>query len=105
MKPVYRTEDRGHHESDREVAERRSQMTPSNPSDASEEKAVVSVSIPVTIGGYTGQRDQWESLSRKMEVTLDGSNIVLREVGGVGRLVIIPRHGLESAIAVLGTLA
>lgn len=78
-------------------------LTPSNPSD--EVKPVVIVSIPVQFGGYTGQRDQWESATRTMGVELDGANIVLTDTGGsLGTKVTIPKHGLEAALAILGTL-
>lgn len=101
----YRTKDfhgrdiivRGHHESDQEVADRRANM----PSDPSVPK--VTVSIPVTVGSYTGQRGQWEQQAHDYVVAINGSNIVLKATDD-SREITLDRHGLEAAIAVLGTL-
>jgi hypothetical protein len=64
-------------------------------------KAVLRVSIPVKLGGYTGQRDLWEEIERDYNVSLDGDSVVLHDTGTAGRKITFDRVGLEAALAVL----
>lgn len=64
-------------------------------------KAALRVSIPVKLGGNTGQRDQWEEFERDYAVTLDGDNVVLHDTGLRGRIIRFDRRGLEAALAIL----
>jgi hypothetical protein len=63
--------------------------------------AAVKVSIPVRLGGYTGQRDAWEELQHDWTVRIVGDNIVLLEAATPQHKIEIPRAGLESALKIL----
>jgi hypothetical protein len=88
---------RGHHESDREFAERSNPMTPSNPSEPT---VALSVSIPVKFGGYTGQRDAWETHTKQMSVTLEenGDIVKLKANNSDQDQIWLPLSGLLAAI-------
>lgn len=72
----------------------------SNPSAPS---VALTVSIPVKIGGYTGQRDEWEeSTYEMMAVTVDDDgHVIFRGGGSLQRKVSFPRDALEAALRVL----
>jgi hypothetical protein len=63
--------------------------------------AVLRVSIPVKVGGFTGQRDQWEETERDFNVVIraDGK-LIFKDVGD-GTQITIDRAGLAAAVAVL----
>jgi hypothetical protein len=60
----------------------------------------ITVSIPVTLGGYTGQRDQWEEHTYNCEVTIDGDNIVLQSKGSFSRKFTLSQSQLEEAVRI-----
>lgn len=64
-------------------------------------KAVLRVSIPVKVGGYTGQRDQWTEHEQDYNVSLDGDKVVLHNTGHDGRKITFDRAGLDAALNVL----
>lgn len=89
--------DRGHHESDAEVRERFR-----NPETPKERLAVLTVSIDVTLGGYTGQRDSWEQFTEPYKVSVDGDKVILAAYNTIpGRKITFDRRGLESALKIL----
>jgi hypothetical protein len=45
----------------------------------------VIVSIPVETGGYTGQRDQWESYQNDYKVEIEDDGRVVLESGGYSK--------------------
>jgi hypothetical protein len=64
-------------------------------------EAAITVSIPVKIGGYTGQRDQWEEHTYSMAVSREGANVVLQSAAGSNRArVAFPVSALEAAIKI-----
>ena len=73
--------ERGHHESEREFAERtrRVHIPPKTDNNV---KVKVTISIPVTLGGYTGQRDEWEAHASDFKVAVDGDMLTLTQVSG-----------------------
>lgn len=96
------TAGRGHHESDAEFAER---MKPMTPPEKKEPVVTLRVSIPVLVGGYTGQRDAWEALTSDMSVAFDPGNpdkVILKQLSGhPQRMLSFSRSGLEAALRVV----
>jgi hypothetical protein len=103
---------RGHHESDWEFEQRlkaandydqRIKEERAKMNNPSEPTVALTVSIPVTIGGYTGQRDQWEQTTRQFAVTVgDDGQVILKESGGSFQTKVeFDRAGLEAALNVL----
>lgn len=71
----------------------------SNPSKA---KTKITVSIPVKVGGYTGQRDQWEETERDYVVTLgDDGTVSLQAQDGVRRKITFDPEALQEALGLL----
>ena len=64
----------------------------------------IKVTVPITIGGYTGQRDQWEEASHDMQVTGDRRNLILVGSGSFSRKIILSIDDLEAALAALDNL-
>lgn len=60
----------------------------------------IDVSIPVRVGGYTGQRDQWEEFERHYSVCIpDGELVVLEDRSpGLGRKITFSLQELQTAI-------
>lgn len=59
----------------------------------------VNVTIPVEIGGYTGQRDQWESYEREYKVAIeDDERIVLESNGYTKRKIWFDLGDLQAAV-------
>lgn len=57
------------------------------------------VSIPVETGGYTGQRDQWESASFDHKVSIeDDGRILLESPGYTGRKIWFDLEELQAAV-------
>lgn len=58
----------------------------------------ITVAIPVKIGGYTGQRDQWETHTYQMSVTLsEDATLILQSSNGQHKLD-IPWETLKRAV-------
>lgn len=63
----------------------------------------IKVSIPVKVGGYTGQRDAWEEFERDFVVRGDFSEVVLEdEHGSVKRKITFSLNDLQAALRALG---
>jgi hypothetical protein len=63
----------------------------------------VQVSIPVKLGGYTGQRDQWEEQESQWRVSGDRAEVVLEEQRGqLGRRLTFSINDLEAALRFMG---
>lgn len=77
---------------------RRSSTTPKPPV-----KAKITVSIPVKVGGYTGQRDQWEETAREFNVRLedDGHVSLSDPSGNLKRKIILDPEALQEALRIL----
>lgn len=75
------------------VAERRATMNPA--------RVALTVSIPVTLGGY-GQGD-WEEYERSMKVAVDGDTVTLSDLAGQAGTTQIKfaRSGIEAAVKIL----
>lgn len=59
----------------------------------------IGVTIPVVLGGYTGQRDAWEAHTYDCRVSLDeGDMVTLTTPGGSKRIVQFDPSDLEKAI-------
>lgn len=59
----------------------------------------IAVTISVLLGGYTGQRDQWEEHTYNATVALDeGGRVVLTTPGPTRRCVAFNPSDLEKAI-------
>jgi hypothetical protein len=59
----------------------------------------VSVSIPVEIGGYTGQRDAWESHQEDWEVKIeDDGRVLLQSHGYTKRKIWFDLEDLQRAV-------
>jgi hypothetical protein len=71
--------------------------TTSTPSDP---QVALSVSIPVDTGGYTGQRDQWETGTQQMEVLVAGDRITLKGTGSTQSAISFSKAGLLAALKV-----
>lgn len=68
----------------------------------SKAKAKVTVSIPVTVGGYTGQRDNWEQLERDYTVTVnDDGTVTLESDQHVKRKITFDPEALQEALGIL----
>lgn len=64
----------------------------------------ISVSIPVEIGGYTGQRDQWESSTHDYAVAIeDDERIVLESNGYSSRKIWFDLDDLLKAVELIKT--
>jgi hypothetical protein len=86
--------------SKREEAEERAAAKPRPPQPRG--GAAVKVSIPVRVGGYTGQRDAWEEIQRDYTVSIVDESIVLIDyTSSVQRKIELPREGLESALKIV----
>jgi hypothetical protein len=65
-------------------------------------KAVLTVSIDVTVGCYGGQRDEWIPGSPiPYTVEVFGDQVTLRHEGADKQLITFSREGLEAAIKIL----
>jgi hypothetical protein len=63
----------------------------------------VTISIPVKVGGYTGQRDAWEEYEREHRVVLtDEGTIYLKSGSDVQRQISFQRADLEAALRMVG---
>jgi hypothetical protein len=58
----------------------------------------IKVSIPVSVGGYTGQRDAWEELERDYQVSTDGDKIVLTGSDSTKRTIKFDPRDLDAAL-------
>lgn len=68
----------------------------------------ITVSIPVRLGGYTGQREQWESRTKehsvKIESDEDTGEAILRLTETASRSTVeIPWETLKRAVALVNT--
>lgn len=62
----------------------------------------VKVSIPVEVGGYTGQRDAWTAVTLDYNVEIeDDGRVVLEDSTTVGRKIWFDLEDLQKAIAFL----
>jgi hypothetical protein len=67
----------------------------------------IKVSIPVTVGGYTGQRDAWEGLERDFVVSydIDTDTLCLQDERSPTQTRIeLPWPELQHALEVVGSL-
>ena len=93
---------RGHHESDWEVAERsRRTVEPNSRSVSDPSNVRVTIAIPVKIGGYTGQREEWEEYERDHVVKVDGDDVTLEGQTDVRRKISFSKRDLYAAIKML----
>lgn len=61
----------------------------------------IKLQIPVTIGGYTRQRDAWEEYEQEYEVEImDSTHIKLRGSGTIGRTIGFDLDELNLAVEV-----
>jgi hypothetical protein len=65
-------------------------------------KAKIKVSIPVRLGGYTGQRDAWEEYERDFVVSFSGDEIVLESAGPRAQRITFSHDALREALRALG---
>lgn len=119
-------EGRGHHESDWEAEsriigraiKRREEQDMAMSQQAAEErdaraeasrkhraeqrgaKPAITVSIDVTTGGYTGQRDQWEEHLQQYKVELHDGDMVVLTSHDDGKIS-FHKDGLEAALKIL----
>ena len=65
----------------------------------------IKVSIPVTLGGYTGQRDQWEEGLNDYAVTFDPYTkmVALKAEGSVQRKIVFSFDDLKKAVEFVTT--
>lgn len=64
-------------------------------------KVMLPVSIPVSVGGYTGQREEWEEYERLFSVTVHDDKVVLSGRDNDGRQITFGRDDLNAALEVL----
>lgn len=65
----------------------------------------IKVSIPVSVGGYTGQRDAWEERERNYDVSVEDDKVVLEESAGtIKRKVKFAKADLDAALRALNQL-
>jgi hypothetical protein len=65
----------------------------------------IKISIPVTVGGYTGQRDQWEEGERDYYVRLIDGKVVLEEANGAfHRKITFSNNELLGALGALNRI-
>lgn len=77
--------------------------TPQPKSNPSKAKTKITVSIPVKVGGYTGQRDNWEEIERDFVVTFnDDDTVSLQDSSGVRRKITFDPEALQEALGILG---
>lgn len=63
----------------------------------------ITVSIPVKIGGYTGQYDKWEEHEGEYAVSVVGDSVELSDRSGIpGREISFSRRALEKALQIVG---
>ena len=58
----------------------------------------IKISIPVTVGGYTGQRDQWEEHTNDYNVAVKDGKVVLDSPGAFRRRITINLEELGQAV-------
>lgn len=61
----------------------------------------IKVSIPVKIGGYTGQRDQWEEHTYDMVVTGDQQEVELQAQGSFHTKITLSPDAISAALKAL----
>jgi hypothetical protein len=59
----------------------------------------VKVSIPASLGGYTGQRDEWEEFENDWNVIVAGDTVTLQHTGSIGRTFKFQLSDLNEAVA------
>lgn len=64
----------------------------------------ITVSIPVKVGGYTGQRDAWEELGHEYTVDTDGETVMLTSNDTIRRQIKFKLEDLTKALDVLRNL-
>lgn len=62
----------------------------------------IKVMIPVTTGGYTGQRDAWEEGSGDRIVTYEDGIVTLSSMQPSGSIVRFKKADLDAALRALG---
>ena len=62
----------------------------------------IKVMIPVTTGGYTGQRDAWEQRGTDQLVTYTEGIITIKSMDSTGRMVQFRKADLDAALRALG---
>lgn len=68
---------------------------------SSDSRVSIKVSIPVTVGGFTGQREQWEEGERDYTVSTEGGRLVLTASDPIGRTIKFNKADLDAALRAL----
>lgn len=62
----------------------------------------IKVSIPVTLGGYTGQRDQWEEGTSDMTLSVKDGQVTFQSGGSVQTKIVFSAADFDAALRMLG---